>query len=316
VQNSHNKKFLSTENLLNSFKVELKFLKNYSENTAKSYQRDITQFDQFIKERGLCLVNSSEEDILRFLHHLIYDKKLEKSSINRKISALKHFFKFLFKEKLITNNPFAEITHHKQCKKLPNTLNFDEITLLLDADVDSDKKSIEAALRDKAVIELLYSSGIRVSELTGINLEDINFEEKIIRVSGKGKKERVVIINDRAKERISLYISKRKPPIKESEKRRSVTPLFTNLKGGRVTPRAIQMMIKERGESLGINKKVTPHVIRHSFATHLLDEGMDIRMIQELLGHSSLSTTQIYTNLGIDTLLKVYDKAHPKSRKD
>ena len=316
VEKSHNKSFLSIEKLLNSFKVHLKFVKNYSIHTLKSYERDIKQFLNFLRNENVEIFNVNYSVVSKYIHYLISEKNLQKTSINRKISSIKHFFSYLIKEHFIKNNPFDDINHQKVDKKLPNYLTFDEIYSFITTSAKEDCSNLEKKYRDDAIIELLYSSGIRVSELVSLNVEDINFDENYIKLTGKGSKERIVLINDNAKEKILKYIKYRKRTVKEKIKRKFITPLITNLQGARITPRAIQMMIKSRAEKVGITKKVTPHVLRHSFATHLLNEGMDIRMIQELLGHASLSTTQRYTHVGIEELVRTYDKSHPKVRKD
>jgi len=312
---SHNNPFLSIENLLNSFKLKLKFVKNYSDNTVKSYERDIRQFFAFIHVNYEIedIGQVTEDIILDYLHFLLKEEANKKNSVNRKISSLRHFFQFLIKEKAVSSNPLSDISLQKADKKLPEYLNFDEMYNLLN--IDEKDKDNEKSLRNNAILELLYSTGMRVSELVALNVEDINFKENYIKIFGKGQKERIVIINNISGEKLKRYIGLRKKPVKEKISRKYVTPLFTNLRGGRLTVRGVQLIIKDVSAERGIHKKVTPHIIRHSFATHLLNSGMDIRMIQELLGHSSLSTTQKYTHVGIEKLMSTYDKSHPKSGK-
>ena len=300
----HKNEFLATEKLLNSFKIYLKFVKNYSENTIASYFRDIKQFFEFVKKS-----NKNKVDKVFFYEYLIYlqkDLNLTFRSINRKISSIKKFISFLEKEKYIKYNPIVDISHYKIPKKTPEFLNFEEIEQFLN--FDDKKASVEKNLRDKAIVELLYSTGLRVSELVSLNIEDLDFENNLIKVVGKGKKERIVIFGNTAKEKIKRYLDLRSSKVKKG-------PLFVNLKGKRLTSRAVQLIIKERAVKCGILKNVTPHVLRHTFATHLLNQGMDIRLIQKLLGHSRLSTTQIYTQVGIDKLIQIYDKAHPKAKR-
>ncbi len=258
------------------------------------------------------MINATYDEVSRFIYFLLSEEKLEKNSVNRKISAIKHFYQYLYKEKILDKNPAFNIQYQKQDKKIPTYLNIDEVYALLEYKDENIKKT-EQFYRDNAILELIYSSGIRVSEVVGLNIEDIDFDENVMRIRGKGSKERFVIFNDNAKKKLKNYLKIRKNVLKEKVNREFVTPVFTNLKGKRITPRAIQMMIKDRAAKANINKKVTPHVLRHSFASHLLNQGMDIRMIQSLLGHSSLSTTQIYTHISIDKLIEVYDKSHPKA---
>lgn len=301
----HKNRFLSTEKLLNSFKTFLKFVKNYSDNTIKSYERDISQFYKFLRD-SYNNKKIDENTIYDFIKHL----NLSKTSINRKISAIKAYFKYLVSHNYLEKNIFSSVHHFRTNKKTPVFLNYDEIKLLIDADLND--KKLEKKLRDEVIVELLYSTGLRVSELISLNVEDLNFNENLIKVKGKGGKERIVIFGNKAKEKLKKYTDFLKTKKNFSPK----TPLFQNLKGKRLTSRAVQLIIKERAIKCGITKNVTPHVLRHTFATHLLNQGMDLRLIQQLLGHSSLSTTQIYTQIGISKLIEIYDSAHPKSKNE
>ncbi len=302
----HKKDFLATEKLLNSFKVYLSFVKNYSKNTIESYIRDITQFYDFVK--GLNNLEMIDTDTFyEFVKYLETKNRLNKRSINRKISALKLYFKYLVSHNYININPISDIQHYKIDKKTPTFLNIDEITILLKE--DEHEKNLEKRIRDSAIIELLYSTGLRVSEIVSLNIGDIDFKENIIKVKGKGQKERIVIFGNYAKKKIKKYLS----IIKKENNFDLNEPLFRNLKGKRLTPRGVQLIVKEKAIKAGITKNVTPHVLRHTFATHLLNQGMDLRLIQQLLGHANLSTTQIYTQISINKLIEVYDKAHPKA---
>ncbi len=302
----HKKDFLATEKLLNSFKVYLSFVKNYSKNTIESYIRDITQFYDFVK--GLNNLEMIDTDTFyEFVKYLETKNRLNKRSINRKISALKLYFKYLVSHNYININPISDIQHYKIDKKTPTFLNIDEITILLKE--DEHEKNLEKRIRDSAIIELLYSTGLRVSEIVSLNIGDIDFKENIIKVKGKGQKERIVIFGNYAKKKIKKYLR----IIKKENNFDLNEPLFRNLKGKRLTPRGVQLIVKEKAIKAGITKNVTPHVLRHTFATHLLNQGMDLRLIQQLLGHANLSTTQIYTQISINKLIEVYDKAHPKA---
>ncbi len=302
----HKKDFLATEKLLNSFKVYLSFVKNYSKNTIESYIRDITQFYDFVKRLNN-LETIDTDTFYEFVKYLETKNRLNKRSINRKISALKLYFKYLVAHNYININPISDIQHYKIDKKTPTFLNIDEISTLLKE--DEHEKNLEKRIRDSAIIELLYSTGLRVSEIVSLNIGDIDFKENIIKVKGKGQKERIVIFGNYAKKKIKKYLS----IIKKENNFDLNEPLFRNLKGKRLTPRGVQLIVKERAIKAGITKNVTPHVLRHTFATHLLNQGMDLRLIQQLLGHANLSTTQIYTQISINKLIEVYDKAHPKA---
>jgi integrase/recombinase XerC len=232
---------------------------------------------------------------LSFLH-----RRNKKSSIARKISTLRSFFKYLVREKLATCNPAKSVSTPKVEKPLPTTLTVDEAFRLMET---PEKKK---GLRDRAILELLYSSGIRVGELVGLNLDQLDLDLGIVKVMGKGRKERIVPVGSKAIEALKAYLEKRR--ILDGKE-----PLFLNSRGGRLTARSVGRLIKKYTKRSGIFRRISPHTLRHSFATHLLDAGADIREIQEMLGHASLSTTQRYIHLSPGKLMEVYDKAHPRS---
>ncbi len=240
---------------------------------------------------------------LSFLH-----RKNKKTSIARKLSTLRSFFKYLMRQEVISTNPAKPISTPRMEKLLPTVLTVDEAFRLVESPL-WERKSREAELRDRALLELLYSSGIRVSELVGLNLGRVDLDLEIIKVMGKGRKERIVPIGAKAITALKAYLDVR--PIREDE-----SPLFVNLRGGRLTSRSVARVIKKYARKSGIFRKISPHSLRHTFATHLLDAGADLREIQEMLGHVSLSTTQRYTHLTVGKLMEVYDKAHPRSFKN
>ena len=283
--------------------------KNASPHTCRNYQRDLEQFESFLKKSNTCLTPSGEMDVgkvdrlvlrryLSFLH-----KKNKKSSIARKVSTLRSFFKYLVREQLASTNPAKSISSPKREKILPTTLTVDEAFRLVESPAeDHDQPS----LRDHAILELLYSSGIRVSELVGLNLKQLDLDLGIVRVMGKRKKERIAPVGSKAMESLRAYLKER-GDMEEEE------PLFVNRRGGRLTSRSVGRLVKKYTKRAGIFRNISPHTLRHTFATHLLDSGADIREIQEMLGHASLSTTQRYTHLTLGKLMEVYDKAHPRS---
>ena len=277
----------------------LSFEKNYSINTVDNYSRDIRQFLGFTEGT----VDVEENKIREFLEFL-NKKKYDKTSIIRKVIAVRNFYKYLVKIKKTSKNPFLYILTPKDDKRLPNVLTEQETEALLDAAGEKDF----LALRDKTILELLYSTGIRVHEITTLDTTDVDFVNEEIKVLGKGAKERIVPTGGQAVACLRKYM-------KELKKILPSGALFINKNRGRLTTRAIEMMIKKYAVKAGIEKKVTPHTLRHSFATHLLDRGADLRSVQELLGHANLSTTQIYTHLSINKLKREYDKAHPHSKK-
>jgi len=276
--------------------------KNYSKNTVKSYKEDLDQFYRFLKEEKIDDFGKVEYDnLLKFIGKLKSSNYKEKT-IARKVASLKSFYKFLSSRKYINKNPCLLLTSPKVPEKLPNFLTYDEITKLLNI---SGKNNWQF-LRDRAILELLYSTGIRVGEIANLRIDDINFVEEVIKVRGKGKKERIVPFGKYALNCLIEYIEKR-PNKKEKY-------LFLNKYGKRLTERSIERIVKKYSLISGINKRVTPHTLRHTFATHLLDRGADLRTVQELLGHERITTTQIYTHLTVEKLKEIYDKFHPRNK--
>jgi integrase/recombinase XerC len=294
--------------------------KNASPHTCRCYQGDLEGFEDFLKNSGMVLTSSGEVEwekvdriairkYLSFLH-----RKNKKSSMARKISTLRSFFRYLNREQMIGSNPAKSISTPKVEKTLPTTLTVDEAFRLMESPKNLSEKCPTAVradkrLRDRAILELLYSSGLRVSELVGLNSNQIDLDLGIVRVMGKGRKERIVPVGIKAVESLNAYLDER-GMAKEGD------PLFVNSLGGRLTARSVGRLIKKYSRHSGIFRKVSPHSLRHTFATHLLDAGADIREIQEMLGHSSLSTTQRYTHVSMGKLMEVYDKAHPRSFKN
>ena len=279
----------------------LKTEKNVSPHTERSYLSDLEQFFDFLGERALTTVD--HQAIRQFLAHLA-GLKARKSSIARKLSAIRTFFKYLNREGIISNNPARLVATPKQDKRLPAVLTVDDAMRLMDAPKGNNKTE----LRDRAILETLYSTGIRASELVGMNQEDINKPDRLVRIRGKGRKERIVPIGVKALAVLNTYMADRAGG--------SITPaVFTNPSGKRLTARTVQRILANYRKQLGLAQKAGPHTLRHSFATHLLESGADLRAIQELLGHASLSTTQRYTHLNLDSLMETYDKAHPRAKK-
>ena len=254
---------------------------------------------------------------LSFLH-----RKNRKSSIARKISTLRSFYKYLIRDQVIPSNPAKGVSTPKVEKTLPTTLTVDEAFRLMESprtiSEKSSEGSMERGLRDRAILELLYSSGLRVSELLGLNSNQLDLDLGIVKVMGKGRKERIVPVGAKAIEALVAYLKERgilgglRSGGRASGPERD-EPIFVNSLGGRLTARSVGRLMKRYSRHSGIFRKVSPHSLRHTFATHLLDAGADIREIQEMLGHSSLSTTQRYTHISVGKLMEVYDKAHPRS---
>jgi len=286
--------------------------KGASEHTCRGYLNDLSHLEGFILSSGLYPIShEGEVDVSRIDREIIriYLRALfrsnKKSSIARKLASIRSFFQYLVRNGVISKNPAKGVATPKTERYIPVTLTIDEIFRMLDAP----DKSNPLGLRDQAILELLYSSGIRVGELTQLNCDDVDLELGIIKVLGKGKKERIVPIGSKAIEAIKDYLRKRKFLSGNGTE----GPLFINTRNGRLTDRSVRRIVEKYGKKCGPGRSITPHALRHTFATHLLDAGADLRDIQELLGHVSLSTTQKYTHVSIDGLMDVYDKAHPRS---
>jgi tyrosine recombinase XerC len=285
------------ERYIEKFIRYLEIEKNYSPHTITNYRLDLEDFKAFM---GQTNIESIDYLTLRKYLALLKEKNLKSRSVSRKLSTLRSFFKFLTREGFLKVNPILILSSPKMEKHLPQFLTEDETTRLIEAAVRTD----ERGLRDRAILETFYSTGIRVSELVGLNTEDIDFISGIVKVSGKGKKERLAPIGEHAIRAIREYLGKRK---------RTSAAVFLNKSGKRITDRGVRYIIGKYIRLASIKQGVSPHTLRHSFATHLLDRGADLRSVQELLGHANLSTTQIYTHLTTERLKRVYDKAHPRA---
>jgi len=293
------------ENLLEDYGRFLRLEKGYSAHTQMAYVGDVRQF--FATQEGVSTIARLKEiDIstVRLYLASIYQREMSKSTVVRKIAALRSFFSFLQRKGIIEMNPVENIQGPRLEKNVPSFLTVDEMFALLNADFGRE----ETGLRDKAILELLYTSGIRLRELTGLNMEDIDFTEGVMKVRGKGKKERLVPIGKPAMDALKAYLEESGKIEETGEK-----PLFVGLNGKRINPRTVEKIVDKYARLCGV-KKISPHVFRHSFATHLLSMGADLRVIQELLGHESLSTTQRYTTVDVARLMEIYDRAHPRAK--
>lgn len=297
------------KDLIARFVQHLTVERNVSPHTRRAYQRDLEQFRRFLEENPA--TRGSSQEVVRQVDRLVLRRYLallhrthRKSSIGRKLAALRTFYRFLLREGVVESNPGEMMATPRRESYLPKTLSVDESFAL----IEGQRREDRLGLRDRAILELLYSSGLRIGEATALDTGHIDLREGLVRVVGKGRKERIVPVGRKAREAVERYLETRGIPA-DSE------PLFLNHRGGRLTPRSIQRHLKTFLLQAGVLREATPHSLRHSFATHLLDGGADLRSIQELLGHASLSTTQKYTQVSVDQLMKVYDQAHPRSRK-
>jgi len=280
--------------------------RNVSTHTVAAYRTDLEQFRTFLVADGKGPAHPADVthlDVRRFLAHLHGD--YAKSSIGRKLAAVRSFFQYLIREGAVAKNPAELVSTPRKEQRAPFHLTIDEITAL----VEAPKNATILSLRDRAILEVLYSCGIRLSELTGLVVGDIDREGRLVRVLGKGGKERIVPLGRQAARAVDAYLDERREPA-------TAESFLLNARGGRLTGRSVARIVDRYLVKLATMKKVSPHTLRHTFATHLLEGGADLRAIQELLGHASLSTTQKYTHVSIDRLMEVYDKAHPRARRE
>jgi tyrosine recombinase XerC len=278
--------------------------RNASHYTVRNYTHDLLDFFSYLKSKKISSLNEVNRQVLRgYLSHLMKEG-FAKVSISRKLSAIRSFYHYLLREEFVATSPVADTSSPKLDKRLPKFLTPEETVRLLEAP-DS---STALGQRDRALIELLYASGLRVSELVSLDLEQINLDTNEIRVWGKGSKERVVLMGKPAATALASYLSQGRPQLLGKKKSYA---LFLNRDGGRLTERSIQRILGKYTRMAGIKKRVHPHLLRHTFATHLLDGGADLRVVQELLGHASLVSTQIYTHVTQSRARKVYLSAHP-----
>jgi len=306
----------------------LRSVRNASPHTLRNYESDLSQFLAFLTPPDVApprLKDITHLLIREFVAHL-HDHSLEKSSIARKLAAIRSFFKFAVREGLIVQNPARMVATPKLPKRIPSVLSAEDLNTFLDgvvaapASTPAPRKhrgSLEEnrllVKRDRAILELLYASGLRVSELTGLNLVDVDRKELMLRVRGKGNKERIVPYGGKAEQALRAYEPVRQEILRKAGSRGNLQAIFLNHHGARLSVRTVARIVKKYVRLFNVNWDLHPHSLRHAFATHLLADGADLRAIQELLGHSSLSTTQRYTHATIRQLLEVYDKAHPRA---
>jgi len=309
------------QSLFQRYIAHLEAERNFSPYTIRNYitdlkgSRNIKGLIPFLSEKGIDTpVKADRFDIRDYLSYLA-EQKIVKASIARKVSSMRSFYKYLEREGIITTNPMQYISSPKLDRRLPSFLTNTEINRLLEAPDAEDPYG----RRDRAFLELLYASGLRVSELAGLKLDQVNLETREVRVIGKGSKERIVLMGEPAARALEVYIEEARdliPKIKPTSRtnRRKTRAVFVNSEGYPLTERSVQEILQKYADKAGIGKKVHPHMLRHTFATHLLDGGADLRVVQELLGHADLSTTQIYTHISKSQAKKVYLSAHPMAR--
>lgn len=282
----------------------LEFEKNYSNYTVLNYQNDLEDFCCFIEEKKLSYKNIDYGSIREYLN-VLYDKKYSNKTIARHISTLRSFFKYLKKKELIEMNPMTLVSNPKMEKKLPKVISYSDLEAILNALDDG----TVIGKRNTLILELLYATGIRVSELVNIQIADIDFKRREIRILGKGNKERIVLYGSRCEQLLEIY---RKDSLPELNKK-GVEYLLLGIRGNKINERQVRTIVDDAVTKAGTKLHISPHVLRHTFATHMLNEGADLRSVQQLLGHESLSTTTIYTHVSNERLRNVYLHTHPRA---
>ncbi len=300
---------------VNLFLEYLNVMKNASEHTLRNYSIDLIYFKNFLKKSEIkadkIQINLVTKWIVRYYIAALQKENKKERTIMRKISSLRSFFNFVVKEKLVTSNPFEDIESPKRPRALPRSLSYEQVELLFDQpDINS-----YLGLRDRCIMELFYSSGLRLSELVALNREDVDFSNLMINIFGKGKKQRIVPITKNVSTWLKKYLDSelRYISTKEHKEQKDDRAVFLNRWGTRLTPRSVDRNFKNYLLQSGIASSITPHMIRHTIATHWLENGMDLKTIQTLLGHTSLATTTIYTHVSTKLKRKVYDKTHPRA---
>jgi len=297
------------ENAVRDFGIHIDVERNLSYHTKRNYLSDLRQFREFLLKNGVDKPSDVDQAVIRAFLASLYRGRIKKVTVSRKVASLRAFFKFLLREGKIRYNPAQMVQAPKGDKYLPSFLSIDEVFALLGVKFESNV----SGLRDRAIIEFLYSAGVRVGELTSLDVADVDFSNSLVKVRGKGRKERIVPVGEPALLVLREYISSRSGGERNKNGSYADSPLFLNRFGSRLTPRSVRRVRDKYITMSGISRKISPHALRHTFATHLMDAGADLRVIQELLGHESLSTTQKYTSVSVTRLMEVYDRSHPRA---
>lgn len=297
---------------IQDFLDHLQYDHGYSSKTVESYERDIEQFYKLIFEQGVDITDVDAGIIRNYLSQLL-SLGVTKRSCQRKISALRHYYSYLLSKEIVKDNPFLYIDPLKQDKRLPSVLYLEQIESIFKL---NKQRNDDLMWRDEAIIELLYATGVRASEFVNIRLRDVDLKRRTIRIMGKGSKERMVVFSQSAKETLEHYLNEIRPRIAGNNRFEFNNEyLFLNSNGKQLTVRGLQFILDDIEKKIGTNYGLHPHIFRHSFATHLLEGGADLRVIQELLGHESLNTTQIYTHVSEEQILDQFQAHHPRAYK-
>jgi integrase/recombinase XerD len=295
-----NHPYFESKKYIEAFLYFLLYERGYSNNTLEAYEVDLKELLEFALNKGLSLTTLKKEDIAEFINSLS-ERGFTNNTIIRKLAAVRTFYKYLLNEEIIEEDLVSFLDTPKKERKIPRVLYGEQVEVLLDQPLLKEEKYI----RERSILELLYSCGLRVSEVVSLTLNDVNLRDGYVRVRGKGNKERIVPLGSKAIEAIKTYLNQRKH-IKENK-------LFLNHRNSGLSRQSVWLIVKQFANNVGLN--ISPHTLRHSFATHLLDNGADLRVVQELLGHSSISTTQVYTHVSNRKLKEEFEMAHPRAKK-
>jgi integrase/recombinase XerC len=297
------------ETIVRGYLEYLEGERNYSAHTILSYETDLSSFVQFLHQEGINSFAAVHKESLRAFISSLIDKGFSQRSIARKVASMRSFFKYLRRQKIINGNPALVLITPKIGKRLPSFLDEESVHQL----IESPDQSTTNGKRDRAILELFYSTGMRLSELIGLNICDLKKEEGLIKIKGKGRKERIVPVGRKAMDAVDKYLQDENELRLKGHVQSGDHPLFVMKEGRRMYPQAVGRMVKKYIGMVSEVEKKSPHILRHSFATHMLNHGADMRAVKELLGHESLSTTQVYTHVSSARMKKVYEDAHPKA---
>jgi len=291
--------------LAEEFLQRLRTERQLSPHTVKAYQRDLTCLHEYCEKNSIECWKDLRVHNMRRYAAVSFSGGLSPRTIQRRLSGARSFMDWLIREGHLKSNPVVEINAPKAPRRLPDTLDPEQMETLLNVPGDS-----RTAIRDKAIMELLYSSGLRLAELVNLDLGDINLDDATVRVTGKGNKQRIIPVGRFAREAVTEWLKVRVQGADQEEK-----AVFVGRRGARISPRTVQAMVRRRAVAAGLPKRVYPHLFRHTFATHMLESSSDLRAVQEMLGHADISTTQVYTHLDFQHLAQIYDKAHPRAQR-
>lgn len=297
------------DNLVDEFLVQLRANQNYSPHTLESYGLDLRQFAAFLETEGVSDIQAINYLLIRKFLAILKRDEFAKSSVSRKLACLRSFFKFLCRQGYLINNPILTISTPKREKRLPKFLYLDEVTALLNLP----DTTTDLGIRDRAILEIFYSSGLRLQEMVNLKLIDVDLDRGYLVVFGKGSKERIVPLGGAARRALEQYLNVARPVLVAGNPGVAPHHVFLNYRGTRLSGRSIERLMDKYLNQLALNRKISPHTLRHTFATHLLENGADLRVVQELLGHVDISTTQVYTHLTKERIRSVYLNSHPRA---